>query len=186
MPRALPPASSISPVCSPARISRPSGRTAIADVAGAADSTGRAIESREESVAGRVDLVPTEPLELPADDRMVAVEQFAPGPVAEPCGVARRADDVGHEHGGEDTVGRALGTFAGQELLGLVQDRVLIADPWHVVIAGQLDEAGTGNLRRHPAALLDVHAAVGGAVHDEARDVDRGQYVRGCRSRCSS
>src|SRR5688572_13432484 len=109
----------------------------IANMAGTADGSGRPVESGEKSVTCRVDLVPPESFELPADDRVVAAEQLAPGPVAESCGVARRADDVGHRHGGEDTVGRALRPFAGQELLGLVQDRVLVADPRHVVIARQ-------------------------------------------------
>jgi hypothetical protein len=58
------------------------------------DRACRAVEGREEPVAGGVALVAAEPGELPADDRVVAGEQVAPGAVADPYGMVGRADDV--------------------------------------------------------------------------------------------
>ena len=48
----------------------------------AANRTSRTVERREESVASRNDLPSTEPLELVACDRVMAVEQLLPGVIA--------------------------------------------------------------------------------------------------------
>ena len=49
----------------------------------AADRARRAVEGREESVAGGVDLVAAVAQRLPADERVMPLEQLAPAPVAE-------------------------------------------------------------------------------------------------------
>ena len=51
----------------------------------------------EERVADRLDLAAAEAVDLAADDRVVGHEQVAPAGVAEPGGVAGRADDVGEQ-----------------------------------------------------------------------------------------
>ena len=53
------------------------------------DRACRAVEGREEPVSGRVALVAAVAGELPADDRVMAGEQLAPGAVADPGGVIR-------------------------------------------------------------------------------------------------
>jgi hypothetical protein len=55
----------------------------IADRLGRTDRARRAVERREETVAGRVDLASPETLELTSDESVMLVEQVAPGPVAE-------------------------------------------------------------------------------------------------------
>ena len=55
----------------------------LGDRAGAADRPGRAVEGGEEAVAGGVDLLAAEPDQLAPDERVVALEQVAPAPVAE-------------------------------------------------------------------------------------------------------
>ena len=49
---------------------------------------------------------------------------------------------------GAYTVDVARRPYAGQKLLNFVDDGVLVARPWHVVVALQLHEAGAWNLRR--------------------------------------
>src|SRR5215207_1581679 len=61
-----------------------------ADRRGAADPAARALEGRQEAVAGRVDLVAAEALELVAHEAMVGVEQVPPAAVAQLGGALRR------------------------------------------------------------------------------------------------
>jgi hypothetical protein len=79
----------------------------------------------------------------------VALQQVAPGAVAERRRSLRGADDVREQHGGEHPVGLGRVPFAGQELLDLVHHRVAVADPRPVVVSGQLDEARAGDALRH-------------------------------------
>src|SRR5437899_9899961 len=93
MPPTFPSISSHSPVWRPARTSMPSSH-AIRDRAGAADRPSGAVEAGEESVPGRVELLPAEAGELGADVGVVGGDQRAPAPVAQLGGLLRRADDV--------------------------------------------------------------------------------------------
>src|SRR6266702_7293968 len=76
----------------------------VADRAGAMDSPGGAVERREETVASRVHLPPTEPRELAADDLVVFLEEFPPGAVAEVGSMGSRIDDIGEQHGREHPI----------------------------------------------------------------------------------
>ena len=76
------------------------------DGEGAADGAGGSVEGGEEVVAAGVDLAAAEAGQLVAYNGAEAVEEFAPGPVAELGGTLGRADDVGEQHRGEDPVGR--------------------------------------------------------------------------------
>src|SRR4051812_34684930 len=62
---------------------------AVNDAARAADSARRAVECRDESVAGRIDFAASEALELVANDAVVAVKALAPTSVAQLRGVLR-------------------------------------------------------------------------------------------------
>src|ERR1043165_5870630 len=68
---------------------------ALADRAGAANRARRPVEPREEAVAGDVELGAAKTEELTADQRMVALEKFAPAPVAKIARLRSRADGVG-------------------------------------------------------------------------------------------
>ena len=76
----------------------------LRDSARAADRSGRPIETREEAVAGCVELLSVIADELSTDDRVVPLEELAPCLVAEVHRLLRRADDVGEENGGEYAV----------------------------------------------------------------------------------
>jgi hypothetical protein len=65
----------------------------IADRTRAADRSGRAVEGREEAVAGGVDFVAAEPRELAPNLGMVRLQEVAPGAVSQLGRSGGRADD---------------------------------------------------------------------------------------------
>jgi hypothetical protein len=65
----------------------------------------RSVECGEEAVAGGVDLVSTQPSELPAQGGAERRDEFAPSGVAGFGGDARRVDDVHEEHRGNTARG---------------------------------------------------------------------------------
>src|SRR5437764_13783900 len=67
---------------------------AVADRARGPHRPRRAVEGRQEAVASRVDLAPTELRQVLANQRVVGVEQVAPLAVAQLGGLRRGADDA--------------------------------------------------------------------------------------------
>ena len=86
MPPALPAIVSTSPVWRPARTSSPSGFIAVDDRQSAPGGACRAVERREEPVAGRVDLDPAIAGEQAANGRVVPLHELPPAAIAEPGG----------------------------------------------------------------------------------------------------
>ncbi len=81
-----------------------------------------------EAVASNIGLVSTKPLELGTHQAIERFKQVTPAAIPEFCGLLGRAHDIHEENGGEQPVGLRAVPDAGQELLDLVQDRVLIPD----------------------------------------------------------
>ena len=102
---------------------------ALDDRLGAADRPRRAVEGREEAVAGRVLLLAAVARQLAADEGVVTLEQLAPGTVAELGRPRVEPDDVGEEHGREDRVRNLGRRLAGDEPLDLVRDLRREEDP---------------------------------------------------------
>jgi hypothetical protein len=139
----------------------------VEDRPSAADGARGAVEAREEAVAGRVDLAPAEAHELAAGDRVVAVHEVAPAPVAEPRRVLRRAHDVDEHDRGEDAVGLARLTHAGQELPYLGEDVLEVLGEEEVVDARELDVLGAPRVLGQVATVLGAGERVAGTVEDE-------------------
>jgi hypothetical protein len=74
------------------------------DGGGTPDGPRRAIERRQETIAGCGDLTPVEPIELVADERVVAIKQCAPGMVAEDACPLGRPHDVGEQDRCQDPI----------------------------------------------------------------------------------
>jgi hypothetical protein len=108
---------------------------------------------------------------------VVPFEEVPPAAIAEARGLLRRADDVREQHGGEHPVGLGAVPHAREELLDLVEDRVGVLPPGHVVLARQLDVPRPRDPPGHVAAALDLEGAVADAVQDEGRHADRRQDV---------
>src|SRR5262250_474970 len=138
----------------------PQGTDRIADGAGAADCPRGAIEGREEAVPHRLDLSTPMPFEFPSYYPIVRIEECAPRTVAQRRGPLRRAHDVGEEDGGKHAVELRGGTDASQELPELANDRVLVAGPWQMIVARQLDPARDRNVPGEVAPVLDFLRAV--------------------------
>src|SRR5574342_733614 len=79
-------------------------QNASADRFGAANGPRGTIEGGEETVAGGVHFAATKSDQLAAGERVEAVEQLVPPLVTQSSRPFRRADDVGEEHRGEDTI----------------------------------------------------------------------------------
>ncbi len=98
IPAMSPSRSSYSPVWTPARTSRPSGRTRSVIEADALHGAARAVEGGQEAVAQLLDLPAAEAGQLSAHELVVALQDPAPIEVAGRGGALGRADDVGEQH----------------------------------------------------------------------------------------
>ena len=96
-----------SPVCSPARVAKAEVAGRIADRFRAADRPGRPVERRHDPVAGQLERAAPEAVELPGGQRLEAVLEIGPAPVAERDRLPGRAGDLAHQDGGQDVVGHA-------------------------------------------------------------------------------
>jgi protein kinase-like protein len=119
----------------------------------APDGAARTVEHGEEAVTGRVDLAPPETGQLTAHERVVALEQVPPRPVAVLDREPGRPHDVGEQDGGQDPVGFGQRPDTGHELLDLADERVLIARPHELVVAGELHVPGARNVVGHVAPV---------------------------------
>jgi len=91
----------------------------------------RTVEGGEESVAGRLDLAAAIPCEGRTHRGVVTLDEVTPTSVSELGDLLRRLDDVGEEHGRENSV--EVGLFrphSGEEALHLTNDCVGIGCPW--------------------------------------------------------
>jgi len=123
IPASRSPATSHSPVWTPARISSPSSRTAA--IAAPPQRIARAGPSKlARNISGSVDLTAAETLELTPHRGMVRVEELTPAPVADLACAFGRADNVREQHGREHAVGLVRLAHSGQELPDLVEDLV--------------------------------------------------------------
>jgi len=102
----------------------PSGQDCVADGAGATDRARGAIEDREEAVARTIDLPPAERLEVPAGHADIPVQELPPAAVTNRRRTLGRAHDVREEHRDEHAIWFGAGSRAGDEFLGLVDQKV--------------------------------------------------------------
>src|SRR5437773_1142656 len=75
------------------------------------------VEGREQSIAGRIDLPPSEARELAPRDRVIAIQKVTPLPVTQPRRVLRGTHDVDKHDRCQYAVGLARLAYSGQELL---------------------------------------------------------------------
>ena len=167
--------SSTSPVCTPARTSRPRPRN-TSRITVAHRMAGGSVEPGEGAVAGGLDLTAVEARKLAPDLGIVPAEQVLPSLVAELDRSLRGVDDVGKQHGGQDALDRRRRPDAGKELLDLIEHGIGVARKEQVVVALDLDELGPGDAVGEVATHLDAHHPVVPPVKHESRHLDRGQH----------
>src|SRR5512133_594203 len=153
------------------------------DRAGAADGACGAVEACEESVAGDVEFGAAEADKLSADQRVMTLEQFPPGAVAELGRSLRGADDVREKDGRENPLRFGLGPAAGlphllEEPFNFVGDQHRGVSPEREMPgAGYLGNARGGDPRCHVLRNLSGHERVVGAVQDQRWHAHRRQHV---------
>ena len=145
---------------------------AVADREGATHGARGTVERREESVTRGVDLHTAVTRELGTHDAVVSLDEPPPGRVAQLRRLRGPVHDVGEEDGREEAIGVGDGTRPREELLRRGGHRILIRVIGHVVRCGQLDQARVRDLRRDPAALLDLRVSVPDGMEHERRDAD--------------
>ena len=79
---------------------------------GAGDRLGRTVERGEEPIAGSVDFAATKSLQLRSHRAVMGRNEVAPSSITEADGQLSRADDVGEQDGGKDTLGRDAAAHA--------------------------------------------------------------------------
>ena len=144
------PRTSTSPVWTPARMSRPRTAARSSDCTCAVDRSGWAVERRDESVSGRVDLSAAIVPQLFTDAAIVGIEERTPATVSDLCRQLGRVDDVAEQDRCEDSLDRDRRAFTGHELGDLVGDDE-IGPREGQVAAGQFDEGRIGDVRREIA-----------------------------------
>jgi len=110
----------------------------------AANGTRGALEGCEETVTSRVHLATAEPAKLISHHPIVRVERRPPSTVAHGRKMLRRADDVGEQHGREDSIDVHESTLTDQEIGDFITG------------ATDLLGAGEGIRQRDQAGSLDV------------------------------
>ena len=143
------------------------------DGVGRPDGPGRPVEGGQEPVPGGLDLPAPVPGQLPADRLLVLHQQVVPAAVPQAGRPAGRVDDVGEQHRCQHPVGVDGRPGPGQELLGQLDDGVLVAEEREVGVAGQLHEPGAGDALGHVAAGPDVGRPVAGPVQHQHGGLDR-------------
>ena len=112
----------------------------VSDRLSAVDRTRRAVECGQESVAGGVDLLAPVHREFPTNDFSMAAEELGPSMIAQLRQTLRRADEIGEQHGCENTIGFFDRANSGQEFLDLcVDDLVLLCHEEELIRIRDLD-----------------------------------------------
>ena len=82
------------------------------DCGRAGDRLGGPVERGEKSIAGSVDFAAAKSLQLRSHGAVMGRDEVAPSSVTEADGQLSRADDVGEQNGGKDTLGRDAAAHA--------------------------------------------------------------------------
>ena len=106
----------------------------------------------------------------------MALQQRAPAAVAELGRPRGRPDDVGEEHGREHAVADGRGPRAREELLDLVGEPVVEAEPGGLR-GRELDVRGARDVLGDVARVTLVEVRIVGAAHDERRALDARQQL---------
>jgi hemerythrin-like domain-containing protein len=149
----------------------------VMESAGAVDGAARPVEGGEESVAGVVDLVSTEPCQLLAHDGVVLVEERAPARVTDGGSARGGVHDVGEEDGGEPSVRVRRGSISGEELLDLVHHLVAVLREPDVVGPVELHVSGIGDVVGQIPAELGRSDLIMCSLQDQGRRLDDGQQL---------
>ena len=141
----------------------------VADHQRTAYGPGRPVEEGQDPVTRVLHQLAFEVPDLSAHQGAVIGQDLGPPAVTHPDRCAGGIDDVGEEDGGQDPLGGGSVTVSGDELLDLVDQRIHIPHKGDNVIAGELDEAGSGDMVGDVATVLDGRGQGVAPVQDQCR-----------------
>src|SRR4030095_11543809 len=96
----------------------------------------RPIESGNEGITDSLDFSSATPSYVVPHQGMMHIYKIAPSTIAETRRVLGRINDVRKKHRRQNTIGFGDRSRSGKKFLNLINDRVLIADPWQMVFTG--------------------------------------------------
>jgi hypothetical protein len=137
------------------------------NAAGATDGPGGAVESRQDSVPGRVDLAAAQSSERAPEHDVIALQEIAASAVAEPDGQLGRAHDVDEQHRGQHAVGVRGWVARRSDLVDPVGDGVGLPGTEEAVLARQVEELRPGDSLGLVAGLLATPEAVDDMMVEE-------------------
>ena len=136
----------------------------------------RPVERHDEPIPGRVDLPPSEAVELLAHGPVVIVEERTPVVIAEGSRALGGSDDVGEQHSREDAIDLDRQPLARQEVGGLVGDDVEVGDEAEAA-ARDLDKGRAGNVLGEVATVCDRQEQTLDDVQHAGRSLDERQRL---------
>jgi hypothetical protein len=106
---------------------------------------GRPIEGRKKAVPNCADLLSSKSVKFVPDQRVVSLEEISPRLIPNVRSLRGGTNQVSEQHGGQNAVGGRTPPNAREEVLDLIEHRVLIPDKGKVIAARQLNVCGSGN-----------------------------------------
>src|SRR5438876_8994386 len=149
----------------------------VSDGACTFDGASRAVEGRDEPIAGGVDLRASKARQLSTHGLVVTVQHVAPPMIAEVDRPHSRGHDVGDEDRRQDSVRGRCSEHARHELFDLVEhDPRRVGRPPVVVRAGNLDPTRPSYVVRDVATYLARSDGVVSQMDDQGRHLNRWQH----------
>jgi hypothetical protein len=110
--------------------------TSSDNIQSATNRASRSIEGDEEPITCGINLAASKPSDLSPNHGVMPLEKLLPGTIAETGSELCRAGNVREKQGSEDSVRLWGRPDASKELLNLIEDRILVADPRQMVVTG--------------------------------------------------
>jgi hypothetical protein len=111
----------------------------------ASDGSCRSVKGSEKAIPCRIDLSASISIELFPDNKVMLSENFLPSVVADLSQAFGRINDIGEEHRGQHAIRFRTSPNSRKEDLYLIQERIGISFPDHMIIAGEFNVFGSAN-----------------------------------------
>jgi hypothetical protein len=118
-----------------------------------------------------------EAAEFATHDSMMAVQKIVPAPIPQSGDLFSCPDNVGEQNGRENPVGLHLLTRSREELLGLAENHIGIAEPREVIGVWQTDEPRLGYPISHVLAVPELYGPILRTMEDQRWNPNRRQDV---------
>jgi hypothetical protein len=145
----------------------------VPDGEAASNASGRAIEGREEAIAGGVDLSPTIALQLLADRSVMPLEKVGPWAVTQLSCVLGGSLDVGEQDRCQNAIFHRSLFGAGQELPHRPEESLYVSAMEEMIFAWNFDKSGAVDVVGQVPSIVQMDVDVSDAMKHKRRNPDR-------------